>query len=72
MKNLVLVLVLVFTFGLTSCEQDVIESPQSECSQINGYYENLTAGLTPQEASLYIQEWQDALNAAGCPSLDTI
>ena len=71
MKNLLLVLVLAL--GFTSClNEEVIEAPQSECSQIDVYYTNLTSGLTPQEASAFIQEWQDALNAAGCPSLDTL
>lgn len=71
MKNLLLAFMMLFVF--TACEKEVlVEAPQTECAKINAYYEDLTEGLSVQEASTYIQDWQDALNAAGCPSVDSL
>ena len=73
MKKLVLLLLLIGLFTFVGCEkEEIIEVPQTECATINAYYEGLTEGLSIAEASTYIQAWQDALNAAGCPSIDTL
>ncbi len=73
MKKVLVVLVVMLSVTFVSCEKmEILETPATECASINSYYEDLTQGLTPQEASVYIQAWQDALNAAGCPSIDTL
>ena len=73
MKKVVLMFVLIFGLTFTSCQDEpIIEAPQTECARINAYYESLTEGLSVEEASTFIQDWQDALNAAGCPSIGSL
>ncbi len=71
MRKIITLVAIIFIF--TSCDKEVIEwSEKTTCAEINAFYEAETEGLSIAEASTYIQDWQDALDAAECPSINSL